>query len=154
MTSNARSNHSNSGQFAFDALLADTAAINRARAEETAHAHLPGTMDAALPYYRRLIEAHHAAMLAGDAGEVSRLRRSAHDLAYKLNGFERGILADDDAPGCVLDRLTRSGDGAVPLWGCTCRRQGKTLPERDGLSQLAGRRRAVASGVHDGSLCR
>lgn len=105
------------GQLAFDALLAATDAINTARAEEAAHAHLPGTVDAALPYFRRLIEAHHAAMLAGDIGEVSRLRSEAHDLAYKLNGFEPGILAHEDAPGYVLDRLTRADEGAVPLWG-------------------------------------
>lgn len=117
MSNRTRRNHSNPGQLAFDALLAETATINRARAEEAAHAYLPGTMDAALPYYRSLIEAHHAAMFAGDVGEVSRLRGEAHDLAYKLNGFEPGILAHEDAPGYVLDRLTRADEGAVPLWG-------------------------------------
>ena len=104
-------------QLGFDALLADTDAINRERTEEAAHAHLPGTMEEALPYYRRLIGAHHAAMLAGDVGEVSRLRGEAHDLAYKLNGFEPGILADKDAPGYVLARLTQAAEGEVPLWG-------------------------------------
>lgn len=105
------------GQLAFDALLAETAVINHARAEEAAHAHLPGTMDEALPYYRALIERHHAAMVAGDLDSVTRLRSDAHELAYKLNGFDAGILADETAPGCVLDRLTRAKKGKVPLWG-------------------------------------
>ena len=30
---------------------------------------------------------------------------------------EPGILADDDAPGCVLARQTAAAPGAVPLWG-------------------------------------
>ena len=34
--------------------------------KEQETAHLPGTMDAAIPFYRNLIERHHAAMLAGD----------------------------------------------------------------------------------------
>lgn len=37
----------------------------------------------------------------------------------KLNNFEPGISADDDAPGCVLERETRAPDGTVPLWGQT-----------------------------------
>jgi len=112
-----RRTQSHPDQLGFDALLTDTDAINRERIEEAAHAHLPGTMEEAVPYYWRLIKAHHAAMLAGDIGEVSRLRGEAHDLAYKLNGFEPGILADEDAPGCVLARLTQAKDGDVPLWG-------------------------------------
>jgi hypothetical protein len=105
------------GQLAFDALLAETAEINKVRTEEAAHAHLPGTMDEALPYFRALIERHHAAMVAGDPDAVARLRSDAHELAYKLNGFDAGILADETAPGCVLDRLTRAKKGKVPLWG-------------------------------------
>ena len=105
------------GQLAFDALLADTETANRARTERVAHAHLPGTTEAAVPYYRRLIETHHAAMLKGDAGEVACLRREALALAFKLNGFEAGILAHEDAPGYALARLTRAKEGTVPLWG-------------------------------------
>ena len=106
-----------STQLGFDTLLAHAEAQNRTRQEEQAHAHLPGTMEEALPFYRVLIEQHHAGMLAGDIGEVARLRGEAHDLAYKLNNYEAGILADENAPGCILDRLTRAEDGAVPLWG-------------------------------------
>lgn len=104
-------------QLGFDALLsnADQANANRQAARESAD--LPGTMDEALPFYRSLIDRHHAAMLAGDAEAVLGLHREAHRLAEKLNGYEPGIIADDDAPGCVLDRETRSPDGTVPLWG-------------------------------------
>jgi hypothetical protein len=35
----------------------------------------------------------------------------------KLTNYEPGILADDNAPGCVLEQLTRAPDGTVPLWG-------------------------------------
>lgn len=114
-----RRNTSGSGQLGFDNLLAEAETINRARAEEAAHAHLPGTMDEGLPYYRTLIERHHAAMLAGDLDTVNRLRSDAHELAYKLNGSNPGILADDNAPGYVLARLTHAPDGEVPLWGQT-----------------------------------
>jgi hypothetical protein len=113
-----------SAQLAFDALLADTDAVNRTKTEhaaqaqkQAAFAHLPGTMDEAVPHYRALIERHHAAMLAGDVDTVVRLRQEANDLAYKLNRFEAGILANDGAPGCVLDRRTRAETGTVPLWG-------------------------------------
>jgi hypothetical protein len=107
----------NINQLSFDSLLSETEAINRQRSEEEAHAHLPDTMEEALPYYRALIERHHAAMLTGDMDSVARLRSDAHELAYKLNGFNPGILADEEAPGCVLNRLTCAEEGSVPLWG-------------------------------------
>jgi hypothetical protein len=104
-------------QLGFDALLNAAATDNQWRKQERACAHLPGTMDEAVPFLRALIDRHHAAMLAGDAETVERLREEAHQLAVKLNDYEPGILADDDAPGCALDRLTRAQDGTVPLWG-------------------------------------
>lgn len=76
-------------------------------------------MEEALPFYRALIERHHAAMLAGDPEAVLEFHREAHRLANKLNNFEPGTLADEDAPGCVLERKTRAPDGTVPLWGQT-----------------------------------
>jgi transposase len=60
---------------------------------------------------------HHAAMLVGDMDTVARLRSDAHELVYKFNGYNPDILADEEGPGCVLDRLTRAGEGSVPLWG-------------------------------------
>lgn len=107
----------NGEQLGFEALLHTAAADNAQRKQERACAHLPGTMDKAVPFFRSLIDRHHAAMLAGDAATVERLREEAHRLALKLNNYEPGILADDDAPGYVLDRLTRAPKGAVPSWG-------------------------------------
>lgn len=104
-------------QLGFDALLNAAAADNQLREQERACAHLPGTMDEAVPFLRSLIQRHHAAMLAGDAATVERLREEAHHLASKLNNYESGIIADDDAPGCVLDRLSKAPEGTVPLWG-------------------------------------
>lgn len=106
-----------SDQLGFEALLASADRQNVNRKVERESAHLPGTMEEALPFYRALIERHHAAMLAGDAAAVLGFHREAHRLAEKLNGYEPGIIADDDAPGCVLDRETRATDGTVPLWG-------------------------------------
>ncbi len=104
-------------QLGFESLLTESDTDNKFRRQEKAHGHLPGTMEEALPFYRALIEQHHAAMLAGDIVAVQRIRGEADGLALKLNNYEPGILADDDAPGCVLARATRAPDGAIPLWG-------------------------------------
>jgi len=104
-------------QLGFESLLFASDADNEKRRQEKDHAHLPGSMDEALPFYRSLIEKHHAAMLAGDGMAVQRIRDEADDLALKLNNYEPGILADENAPGCVLERMTRAPDGTVPLWG-------------------------------------
>jgi hypothetical protein len=94
--------------FGFDEIL---------REQETAH--LPGTMEEAIPYYRKLIERHHAAMLAGDVPETMKIREEAHELAYKLNGGDGGIKGGPDAPCYVLERATEAPAGTVPLWGQT-----------------------------------
>lgn len=107
----------NQAQLGFDSLLSDAKTVNRVRQHNRDTAHLPGTMAEAFPYYRCLIERHHAAMLAADIGQAIALRKDAHLLAKKLNGFEPGIIADEDAPGCVLERGTSAPDGTVPLWG-------------------------------------
>lgn len=106
-----------SDQLGFDGLLAQPDTDNRTRHERLAYGHLPGTMEGALPFFRDLLDRHHAAMLAGDAGTVASLRKEAGNLAYKLNNYEPGILADEDAPGCVLARLTRAEEGTSLLWG-------------------------------------
>ena len=108
---------SGGGQLGFDDLLASAEADNEVRKFERATAHLPGSMEEAMPFYRNLIERHHAAMLAADVDEAMRLREEAHDLARKLNDGEPGIIAHDDAPGCVLERETAAAPGKVPLWG-------------------------------------
>ncbi|TXL75134.1 hypothetical protein FHP25_14715 [Vineibacter terrae] len=104
-------------QLGFEALLASAEASNHAREQERATAHLPSSMLEGIPYYRLLIRQHHAAMLAADVDEAMRLRVEAALLARRLNGGETGILADDDAPGCVLARETSAEIGTVPLWG-------------------------------------
>ncbi|MBP0614251.1 hypothetical protein [Jiella mangrovi] len=106
-------------QLGFDELLAEAAETNRKAAFERETGHLPGSMEAAVPYLFDLIAAHHAAMLAADIDEALRLRGDAHRLAEKLNDGGPGILAGPDAPGCRLERLTASQDGTVPLWGQT-----------------------------------
>lgn len=106
-----------SQQLGFESLLTESDADNEKRRRGREHAHLPGSMEEALPFYRALIEQHHAAMLAGDSVAVQRIRGEADALALKLNNYERGILADENAPGCVLARATRAGDDVIPLWG-------------------------------------
>ena len=108
---------SNTEQLGFDALLADAETDNAARAFARQTAHLPGTWHVAVPFYQRLIEDHHAAMLAANIDEAIRLRKEAHILARKLNDGAPGIIADDDAPGCRLARETVAICGEMPLWG-------------------------------------
>jgi hypothetical protein len=104
-------------QLGFDALLADAAFANTHREQALAAAHLPATFEEGLPFYRGLIERHHAAMLAAERSMVALLREEAHLLAEKLNGFEPGICAGDGAPGCRLENETRAVEGRIPLWG-------------------------------------
>lgn len=106
-----------SGQLGFDALLSAASENNRKRKVERETAHLPGTMAEAIPFYRLLVRQHHAAMLAADVEKAMSLRREAHLLAVRLNDGAPGILAGEDAPGCVLARETAAAPGAVPLWG-------------------------------------
>ena len=107
------------GQLGFDVLLKGADAENRAQRFERETGHLPATMGEALPFYRALIDRHHAAMLSADVNEAMRLREQAHKLALRLNGGAPGILAGPGAPGCVLERETAAAPGAVPLWGQT-----------------------------------
>lgn len=74
-------------------------------------------MDEAIPFYRTLIDEHHATMLAGDIDAALACRAEAARLALRLNGGEPGIIAGPDAPGCVLARVTAAENGAIPLWG-------------------------------------
>lgn len=106
-------------QLGFDELLTDAARDNDTREAARACAHLPGTFNEAVPFFRDLIEQHHAAMLAGDIARVMHLREEAHSLAVKLNNYEAGILADDESPGYTLARATQAPDGEIPLWGQT-----------------------------------
>lgn len=109
--------HHQQQQLGFDAMLKTTDTVNKARRREQEDADLPGDMALAIPFMHELISVHHAAMLRGDRDATMQCRRDAIRLAQKLNGYEPGILADDDAPGRVLDRLTAAPVGTVPQWG-------------------------------------
>jgi len=104
-------------QLGFDALLVEAEEANRRTTFAKAHGHLPDTMEEAVPFYRDLVDRHHAAMLTADLDKVLALREDAHRLALVLNHGEPGILAGPGAPGCRLATLTRAEDGTVPLWG-------------------------------------
>lgn len=112
-----RTTHAQTDQLGFDGLLVEAETENEDRIFRRQTAHLPGTMFVALPFFARLIDDHHAAMMTADVDETMRLREEAHRLAQKLNGGDGGILADDNAPGCVLARETAADPGTVPLWG-------------------------------------
>ncbi len=105
------------GQLGFDALLADAQSANQKRLTLRHTEGMPESVEDALPIFRALLEEHHAAMLAAKEDEVKRLRRRAHYIALKLNGGEAGILADEDAPGCVLTRASAAPVDEVPIWG-------------------------------------
>ena len=104
-------------QLGFADLLTEAATTNEQRQMDRATAHLPGTMEEALPFYRRMIENHHAAMQAADIDKAMSIREEAHQLAAKLNGGTCGIIAGPDAPGCILERESAAPPGSVPLWG-------------------------------------
>lgn len=104
-------------QLGFDALLAEADAHNEEQAFARETAHLPGTLETAIPYLKDMLARHHALMLAADLEAAIALREKAHLLAQKLNGGAPGILADEDAPGYVLDQATAAEAGQVPIWG-------------------------------------
>lgn len=116
-------------QLGFDSMLSEAEAVNKTAALERAYGHLPGTMEEAIPFYRDLIERHHAAMLASDIDTVMALRKEAGNLALWLNNGEPGILAGPDAPGYKLAALTAAPDGTIPLWG----QNGSFLIETHGI---------------------
>ncbi|TLP43441.1 hypothetical protein FDK21_17985 [Cohaesibacter sp. CAU 1516] len=104
-------------QYGFDALLADADTDNKTLKFERETVHLPGTMSEAIEFHHRQITQHHAAMLDNDFETAITIREEARQLARKLNGNEPGIIAHDDAPGCVLARKTATEPGIVPFWG-------------------------------------
>lgn len=93
------------------------AALFEEAAFEQKTSHLPAAMAEALPFFRRLIERHHAAMIGADFVLAQAINDEAHDLAVKLNHGDPAILADDDSPGSVLENETRAPSGEIPLWG-------------------------------------
>ncbi len=104
-------------QLGFDGLLASAAEDNRLYHLKRRTTSLPGDMSAGIPYFKALIIQIDEAVRAQDWECVQVLDDEAHDLALKLNGFDPGILAHDDAPGYELARMTAADPGTVPLWG-------------------------------------
>ena len=89
-------------------------------AEQERTAHLPSTLEEAIPVYRDLIEKYNAAMLVRDLPAIEKIQKEAEDLAVKLNGGELlGIMGGPDAPVYVLERATAAPSGTVPMWGRT-----------------------------------
>lgn len=104
-------------QLGFGGLLEQADKDNAAQAFAKQTKHLPDTWSEALRLHRQQIQDHSAAMLACDFDTALRIRDDAGLLAKKLNGGDPGILADDDAPGCRLERACAADAGDVPLWG-------------------------------------
>ncbi|MEM6942646.1 MAG: hypothetical protein AAF565_02715 [Pseudomonadota bacterium] len=104
-------------QLGFDGLLANAETENRARIVARETAHLPGTLHVGVPAFAQMMEPHHAAMLAADVEETMRRRKDAQRMAVKINKGRLGILAGDDASGCVLARETAAAPGTLLLWG-------------------------------------
>ena len=104
-------------QLGFDALISEAEHRNHAHRFARETAHLPQAMQDALPFFRALLNTHHAAMMAGDAERVQECRDEARRLAVLLNGGCPGICADATSPGRVLTRDTAADPDTVPLWG-------------------------------------
>ena len=91
--------------------------IFAAAEQEQKTAHMPETMEEAIPFFRGLIEKFHAALMVSDFEEAKRVSKEADDLAYKLNGNNPGIKAGPEAPCSVLEKATMAAAGTVPRWG-------------------------------------
>jgi hypothetical protein len=88
--------------------------------EEQRTAYLPPTMEEAIPFYRKLIDKHHDAMMAGDKEAVDTIRKEARDLAVKLNGGTSfGIAIRGDGTSSQLAQATAAPGGTMPKWGQT-----------------------------------
>ncbi|MBO6816381.1 MAG: hypothetical protein JJ891_16110 [Rhizobiaceae bacterium] len=104
-------------QTLFDTLLADTDKINEKQRFDKTVSHLPDTMDGAITFHRQQIAKHHQAMLDCEFDKAVAIREEARLLALKLNNNKSGIIAHENAPGCVLARKCASKHGTFPLWG-------------------------------------
>src|SRR5262245_42305227 len=86
---------------------------------ERATADLPGSVEAAGPYFHELIKRYHSAIIAGDQAGADDAREDAAILAIHFNGNTsfgmkvRGETCDQ------LDALVAAPAGEIPLWGQT-----------------------------------
>jgi hypothetical protein len=56
-------------QLGFDELLVESDSVNKKQARDRQTRHLPGDMEAALPFFRELTRLHHDAMVRADVDE-------------------------------------------------------------------------------------
>lgn len=84
-------------------------------------AHMPSSIEEAIPYYRTIIDRYNAAILAGQPLQAAMIEQEAEDLAIRLNGGTRcGIKGDRETAVCyVLERAAAAKPGEIPLWGET-----------------------------------
>jgi hypothetical protein len=125
-------------QLGFNSLLDEAEEANTTRALAKELAHLPGSMDEVLSFFRTLTERHHATMLVGFESKAMALREGADRLATKPNSHEPGIMANDEARGCVFLPPDLRRGGTVPRWGQTGRFEithvaKRVLIEMDGI---------------------
>ena len=85
--------------------------------EEQRTAHLPSTIEEAVPVHRALIDRHHQAMMAGDKEATMAIRNEARDIAVKLNGGDTCGICASDGPASELERRTAAPEGSMPKWG-------------------------------------
>lgn len=87
-------------------------------AQQLATAHLPSDIEHGVTAFRAMLGQFHGALMLGDLTRAEQVYDEAYRLAVKLNGGSSfGVIADDQAPGCVLARETAAAPGEIPLWG-------------------------------------
>lgn len=82
---------------------------------EARTAHLPSTLEDAVPLVREIIARYNAAMLAGDQPAKTAARQERDDIGWKLTDLGLGDCFAD--VGRQLNELCAAPQGEVPLWG-------------------------------------
>ena len=102
------------------------------RAAELA-ASMPDTVPELLDVAAAAVDALHAAVMAGDQ-EAAELAADRYEATiWKLNGGTFfGCVADEDAPGNLVENHCRAAPGTVPKWG----QSGTFLVTVDGIRAL------------------
>ena len=99
--------------------LADMERDREQKEFDARYGHLPSTMPEGIALYRQMIDRHHEMMMAGDVDGTMALRKSARDLAVKLNRGKSAIYWGEKAPARILEEQTKAPKGTVPRWGQT-----------------------------------
>jgi hypothetical protein len=105
---------------------------NKDRAAELA-ASMPDAQDELLAVAAAAVDALQVAVLAGDQDAADLARDRYNATIWKLNGGTFfACVADENAPGNVVDRHCQAEPGAVPKWG----QSGAFLVAVDGIRAL------------------